>query len=408
MYRYNKNIPDGTRDILFEEAKIYDEIEQKLSKVYETEGFSKIITPAIEYYDTFDHSGQALKQEEMFKLTDSRGRLAVLRADNTTPTARVIATKLKNAPLPLKLYYNQNICRICEGYTGRRSEIFQSGVEFAGINGEKADVICIMTAVKALRSLGLNFKIEIGHVGYCGALIKEIGLSDEETATVREYINSKNTVSLGFLKLKTDSDSTFEKIRQLPRLFGGSEIFPKARELAGDNSEALSSLDSVISMYNILTSAGYGDDILIDLGIAHSMEYYTGIVFRGYIDGVGEPVLGGGRYDNLIGNFDYDIPATGFAINMCLAADAMMKKNLNSKSEDKSIQNKYLIHYEPDSFSEALKYQNTLIMGGMSAHMSGFDTEAESMKYAVKIGYNFVASVRNGMVKIMNAGECGV
>lgn len=400
MYRYNKNIPDGTRDILFEEVKIYDEIEKKLSSVYETEGFSKIITPAIEYYDTFDHSGRSLEQEEMFKLMDSRGRLAVLRADNTTPTARVIATKLKNSPLPLKLYYNQNIYRICEGYTGRRSEVFQSGVEFAGAGGEKADIICIITAVKALRSLGLDFKVEIGHVGYCGALLKELGLSDEETVTVREYINSKNTVSLGFLKSKTNSD--FGKIRKLPRLFGGSEVFSRAKELAEDNEEALSALDSVINMYNILTSAGYGDDILIDLGIAHSMEYYTGIVFRGYIEGVGEPVLTGGRYDKLIGNFDYDIPSTGFAVNMCLAADAIINKKItpNKKNYDK-----YLIHFDSDSFEEAMNYKNTLISEGITAHLSAFNSEIESMEYAMQTGYNFVAVIVGENVKINKTGE---
>jgi len=397
MYRYNKNIPDGTRDILFEEAEMYDEIERKLTNVYESEGFSKIITPAVEYYDTFDHPGRSIQQEEMYKLTDSRGRLAVLRADNTTPTARVIATKLKNVPLPLKLYYNQNIYRICEGYTGRRSEVFQSGVEFAGAAGERADIICIVTAVKALRALGLDFKVEIGHVGYCGALINELGMSAEETLNVREYINSKNIVALNFLK--TDAD--FGKIRRLPALFGGSEIFPKAKELAGDNKDALSALDSVMNMYNILTAAGYGNDILVDLGIAHSMEYYTGIVFRGYIDGVGEPILGGGRYDNLIGNFDYDIPATGFAINMCLAADALMKKNV--RDPYKNNKGKYLIHFDSHSIAEALKYQKKLIAGKITVHLSAFETERETLKYAIDNGYDFVAVVRDGAVKIMDS-----
>jgi ATP phosphoribosyltransferase, regulatory subunit len=394
MYRYNKNIPEGTRDILFEEAQIYDEIERKLTAVYESEGFSKIITPAVEYYDTFDHPGRSIQQEEMYKLTDSRGRLAVLRADNTTPTARVIATKLKNAPLPLKLYYNQNVHRICEGYTGRRSEIFQNGVEFAGAAGERADIICIVTAVKALRSLGLNFKVEIGHVGYCGALINELGMSEEETFTVREYINSKNTVALNFLKTGAD----FGKIRRLPSLFGGSEIFGKARELAGTNKEALAALDSVINMYDILSSAGYGDDILVDLGIAHSMEYYTGIVFRGYIDGVGEPILGGGRYDNLIGNFDYDIPATGFAINMCLAADAIMKKvaGVSGKSGKK-----YLIHFDATSFAKALKFQKSLIADNKTAHLSAFETERETAEHAFSAGYDAVAVVGAGEVKII-------
>ena len=104
MFRYNKNTPDGTRDILYGEAKLYAKITAALSSVYESDGYMPVITPAIEYYDAFDYAGQALAQDKMYKLTDNNGRLIVMRADNTTPVARIIRTKAQSVTPPYMLY----------------------------------------------------------------------------------------------------------------------------------------------------------------------------------------------------------------------------------------------------------------------------------------------------------------
>ncbi len=395
MYRYNKNIPDGTRDIIFDEAELYNAITEKLTKVYRADGFERVITPQLEYYDAFDYAGQSLAQEEMYKLTDTNGRLVVLRADNTTPVARVIATRLRSMKPPYKLFYNQNVYRINSDYSGRRSEIMQSGVEFAGIGGTKCDLMCITTAIKALRSLGIAFKLEIGHAGFCDALIEEMNLTEEQNEAVREYINAKNTLSLNFLK--TDSD--FSKIKQLPRLYGDSEVFERASKLAGENKRAQDSLENVREIYNALTDAGYGDDIMIDLGSAQSMEYYTGIVFKGYMEGIGEPVLSGGRYDNLIKSFDFDIPATGFAINVCLAADAMIKSGNAMVSESKA-QKSCFIHFCKNKFKQAMELQEKMTADGTVAHMSYFDSLEESELYAKENEFDFIAVIDGDGTKI--------
>ena len=377
--KQNKNIPDGTRDIIYDEAKLYTNIFDKFSKVYENAGFQQIITPAIEYYDVFDYVGQSINQEEMYKLTDNNGRLIVLRADNTTPAARVAATRLRNNRLPQKLYYNQNVYRITGDYSGKRNEIFQSGVEIIGCNGIKNDLICIMTAIDTLKALNIKFKIEIGHVGYFNSLIKDLKISPDDAELIRSYVNNKNAVSLNVMNKIKD----YDKIRRIPFLFGGGEVFSEAEKLADGNSEALSVVNYVRDLYTLLTSAGYGDNIMVDMGIVHQIDYYTGVVFGGYIEGAGEPVLTGGRYDNLINNFDYDVPATGFAINVCLVADAMKINIANA------VRNEYIIHFTPDKIDDAVKFHQ---LHGCSEY-SGFDSYEEAVEYAKAKNIRYIVNI---------------
>ena len=99
--------PEGTKDLLFEECIIRQSIEDKIHKIFNSMGYSELITPSIEFYDVFNHNSTYFPQEKLFKLTDCKGRLLVLRPDNTIPIARIVATRLKDTTLPMRLYYNQ-------------------------------------------------------------------------------------------------------------------------------------------------------------------------------------------------------------------------------------------------------------------------------------------------------------
>ena len=323
MNRYSKNIPDGTADIIFDKTLYIKKAVGMFNKVYEELDYKEIITPTIEYYDVFDFCGQPIPQETMYKMTDNNGRLLVLRPDNTTPIARVVATKLRDkfdGKNYLKIYYNQNVFRANDGYSGRKSETFQSGVEIIGINGIKTDVFYIETAIKILKSTGVKFKLEIGHAGFYKSIVDSMDLSEKEKEAVKSYIESKNSGEIN----RVDGEK-YEIIRKIPQLFGGYEVIEKARVLAGGNKEAQKVLDYLYELYKILSDAGYGEHIIIDLGIVHEIDYYTGLVIGGYVEGIGESVLVGGRYDNLIASFGIDLPAVGFAVNVNLIAKALEK-----------------------------------------------------------------------------------
>lgn len=392
MYKLNINIPSGMRDMLYDEAILEAEVLARLESVYKKEGFSKVITPTLEYYDAFNFTGQPLPQENMYKLTDNAGRLLVLRPDCTTPIARVAATKLKDMQRPLKLSYSQNVYRVNHGYSGKRNEIMQSGVELIGLDGIKSDIMCITTAVKALDALGADFKIEIGHVEFYNALIAELDMSDEQKEIVRDYVDSKNAVSLGFI----EDTAGIEKIMQIPLLFGGKEVFDRARKIAGDNTRALGALEIVKKTYTLLEEAGYGDRILIDLGLVHKLDYYTGIVFRGFIDGAGEPVLHGGRYNNLISNFGCDVPSIGFAISVGAVTDTLYKSEKNRLDPEVADS---VIFFDSESFPVADKVRREKEAAGETVEMSCFESEATTREYAIAKGIKKLITVLDGEIK---------
>ncbi|MBQ8509929.1 MAG: ATP phosphoribosyltransferase regulatory subunit [Clostridia bacterium] len=374
MYKLNKNIPEGTRDLLYAEADLYEKITDGFTKIYVDAGFRPISTPVVENYDMVAAVNQSIKQENVYKLTDNTGHLLAMRPDNTTPIARVVATKLKNAAMPQKLYYNQHIYRINSDYSGKRNEILQSGIELVGASGLKSDLLCIMTALETLKSLNLKCKLEIGHVGYFNALINEMNLSEDEVQTVRSFVDAKNYVSLNMF----DKNLQNEKIRKLPLLYGNDEVFAEAFELAGENQDAVDALNYVKKLYELLKNAGYEEYIMVDMGMVHKFDYYTGLVFRGYIDNAGEPVLKGGRYDRLLASFDYDQPAIGFAVNVCAVADALIKSGKLCEMPSADA----IVHYNEETYADAIKVKNSYVERGLTCELSVFDTLEETNNYA--------------------------
>ena len=368
----NRNIPLGTRDILFGEADVYRKLTSSLTELYTSEGFREIMTPGIEYYDVFK-TGSTLPQEQMYKMSDLDGRLIVLRADNTTPIARVVASRLPEGGIH-KLFYHQRVYRQTGGHTGRKNEVFQSGIEMVGASGLQSDLLCMVYALKTLERLGGDYKLEIGHVGYYNALIGELGLDESESRKLRRLVDAKDTNKI------TASD----KIKEIPFLFGGEEVFDRASALADGNAEALAALGYLKQIYDALSAAGYKDKILIDLGIVHAFDYYTGVVFRGYMEGAGESVLAGGRYDKLISRFNTDEPATGFGVNISTVVDTLMRAG---NGEDGTAVISELVTFDSSGLGAAIAYcaENS---GAQLSPIAGLE---ENLTYARENG---IASVR--------------
>ena len=392
-----KNIPDGMRDMIFSENKTEKRLGDRICALYEKRGYGCVVTSALEYYDVFNFDSQTIPEENMFKLTDKSGRLVVIRPDNTTPMARIAATRLKNAPRPLKLYYNQNVFRVSGDYSGKRSEFAQTGVEIIGGASFKADLEAIVTALRTLREMGdfygggVNFKLELGHAHYCRALLDSFGLSDEARETVTKYIGAKNSSSLDMFGDDDEMKAVMEKVRAIPRLYGNKSVIDKARELCRGVSDAESALDYLENVYDILDSNGFSENISIDLATVNDMDYYTGIVFRGYLDYTGEAILGGGRYDNLMANFGENESATGFGVNLSLATDKLSR--VMGIDNDSGIR-KTLVHYgDVKLLSKANSYiENSTEVCVLSC----FDTTEQAIENAKTNAFSRVVEITAG------------
>lgn len=321
MNQFSKITPDGTKDRLFDECEKRGRFTHALRSLFESRGFGEVSTPVLEYYDVFDTARAYFPQESIYKLVDHTGRILVLRPDCTIPIARLIASRLKNEAGPLRIYYNQNIYRHADGNTAVSGEIAQMGVEYVGGRLPICDIEIVELACRSLRSVcGADYQLELCHIGYFNALVDSLNTDADTREQIRELVEHKNFPALDQLLERFNGFPAQKALKKLPALFGSSAVLDKARSLF--SSEAADrALDYLAYIYRSLSTLGLGDHLTIDLGLVNQADYYTGIIFRGYTAGAGEPVLAGGRYDGLIKEFGEDRPANGFGINLDLLCE---------------------------------------------------------------------------------------
>ncbi len=323
MKRYDLLTPEGTRDLLFDECIAKRSIQERLRKIFTAYGYSEVITPGLEFNDVFNGKVRYFPQETMYKLVDGKNRLMVLRPDNTMPIARLAATRLREERLPLKLFYNQSIFMVNPKNSGRDDEFTQSGIEILGGEKTAADYEALSLAAQALFACDEDFRLEIGESGIFRTLVDDLNLSEDKSELVHTLIESKNYPALNEA-LSGISGAAAEAVRALPSLFGEAEVFAEAEKYMYSN-ELKRKLEYLRGIYEALCSMGYSGKIKVDLGLAHKKNYYTGILFRGYVEGYGLPVLSGGRYDTLLGDFGRNAAAVGFAVNVEAAAKVYLR-----------------------------------------------------------------------------------
>ena len=379
MKGFTARTPEGTKDKLYAECCKRRRVEHSVTELFQHRGYWEIMTPEVEYYDLFINSGDVLPQESMIKTIDRSGKIIVMRPDNTTPIARVAATQLKNAPLPLRLYYNQTVFRSDESNQGKRSEIPQCGIELLGAGGIRGDIEVIVTAIQAFERAGArNFHIELGHADFFRALANELGADSNTTERMRRYIENKNFAALSDTLEPYYGHKVYDAMKELSSLFGGIEVLNEARKLAGN--VAKDCLDYLEEIYNELRLCGYENEVKFDLGLVHQIDYYTGVIFRGYAQGSGRVVLSGGRYDTLTANFGRALPATGFAIDM----DALA----SSVPDEQEPKLETVIFAEKGMLRRALEIIDA--SGEKKAVLSSSTTVDESMKEAARLGAKYV------------------
>lgn len=380
MGRWKKNVPEGIRDILFKDCANKIAVEQKLREFYSKRGYLQVITPTIEFYDVFDSESVWMEQEKMYKLFDSSGRILVLRPDITTPVARIAGTKLKDMHYPIKLCYSLNVFRSNENLNGKSNEFTQAGVEIIGIDSLRADIEVMVTAIKALLEVGLeDFKVELGQVQFFKGIMEDTEFEEDDIEKVRGYIEDKNFGALNdFLETKEGLDEgTVTLLSTLPRLFGDISVIDKARELT-QNTKALEALNTIEEIYKILCSMGLSKYFSVDLGMVHHINYYTGVIFRGYAEGAGNDILYGGRYDGLIDNFGANLPATGFALNV----DSLVEVLSREGRVEEDLSEDFLICYDLAMIEEASNLADKMRDKGFICELSLHEEMDDNINYA--------------------------
>lgn len=377
MNRFDLITPEGTKDLLFDECQARREVENNLRNIFIGMGYSEVMTPGIEFFDVFNKISSYIPQESIYKLTDAKSRLIAIRPDSTIPIARMVATRLKDYALPLRLFYNQSIYSINPALSGRSDEEVQAGIELIGSSSKKADLEVLSLAIQALSSYdSKNFRIEIGDIGFFTELVSRLNVDSSVEEDIRRLIEVKNYPALNDFLDSIGENQITKALKQLPRLFGGVEVFEKASTLFSDEKIELI-LSDLKDLYNKLEMLGFNGKIAVDLGIVNRTNYYTGIVFRGYLQGYGETVLSGGRYDKLISEFGYDVPAIGFGINVDAVSSIIRKNNKSSNSPKTDI----IVFGDKGYEMKALTVAQKLYNEGRKVENAVFETIEEVKEY---------------------------
>lgn len=378
MKRYDLLTPEGTRDLLFDECIARRSVQEHLRSVFTSYGYSEVVTPGLEFFDVFNGKVRYFPQETMYKLVDGKNRMMVLRPDNTMPIARLAATRLKGERLPLKLFYNQSIFMVNPKNSGRDDEFTQSGIEILGGKSAAADFEALSLAAQCVSEYDEEFRLEIGDSGIFRSIIAELDPDDEQADLLLELIETKNYPALKEA-LAEYSGEAAEALMALPSLFGGVEVFEAAEKYMYTH-KLKTKLSALRETFDALSAVGLEGKVKVDLGLVHKKNYYTGIIFRGYVEGYGLPVVSGGRYDTLIGDFGRDVTAVGFAVNV----EALARVYLKSVDAPLITAPDVLVY--SNSHIAAIRHCRKLAEQGMTVFNSVFATEAEAVEYARSSG----------------------
>lgn len=300
--------PRGTRDFLPEEMAKRRYAENKMREIAERWGYGEVKTPAFEHIELFTiKSGEAIIGE-IYNFRDKGDREVALRPELTAPVVRMYVEALQRSPKPLKFYYFDNCFRYERPQKGRFREFFQFGIEIIGSSRPEADAEVIALAVEMLNSVGIKGDLHVGHLGIVRALLKDV--LPEHQSKIMRLVDKKDDKGLeDFLDEISAPDEMKGKLFRLIGLHGDNAVH-EARELVGE-IEAISQFEALLSLLEV-----YGLEYIVDLGIARGLDYYTGMVFEIYCEGLGaqNQVCGGGSYRLAALFGGEDVTSTGYAI----------------------------------------------------------------------------------------------
>ena len=325
-------LPKGAKIYLPDEAAEKRCVEERLLGVFRRWGYREIVTPAYEYFDVLSQGTDHDLQERMFKMVDREsGRLLALRADITPQIARIVATRMRDDAKPLRLAYVTNVFRYDEPHVGRYREFYQAGVELVGLPHPEADAEMIAMTVEGLQALGLErFQIDVGQADFFRGILEDLEVDEATARELRLALGRKDQSSLERLVAELGAPGAVtELLLALPGLYGRGDVLERAERLV-KNPRTEAALTNLAEVYRLLRAYGLAEAVLLDLGEVRGFDYYSGVHFEAYVSGLGAALVGGGRYDDMLGRFGYECPATGFAFEVGRALLAMASQGVSA------------------------------------------------------------------------------
>lgn len=308
-------IPSGLRDTFGASAVRKRQTIQEIESVFLKCGYEPIMTPTIEFFQTYMTGYARLQDEEFYKFFDQNGQILALRADMTVPIARFAATKMASRKPPYRFCYTANVYKVNQSFAGKRNEVTDCGIELIGAGPESDLEVLSMAAEVMNRIGGENHTLEIGSSAVFRLACRACGLSMDDMEELAVLTDRKSMVDLESFVEDRIPQGAHAFFSRLPLLAGGEEVLNDAKKLSF-HSQLTEEIENLEKLSGEMKLLGCGAHISFDLGKIPHLHYYTGIIFQGYVSGVGNSVLSGGRYDDLLSRFGKDLGACGFGVKV--------------------------------------------------------------------------------------------
>ena len=366
---YNQELlftPEGVSDIYGDECARRLVVQENLHQIMRLYGFQDIKTPTFEFFDIFSRQRGSVASREMYKFFDRNNNTLVLRPDITPSIARSVAKYYKEEDMQVRLCYVGNTFVNSSSYQGKLKEVCQIGAELINDCSSDADGEMIALTIECLQRAGLTeFQVDIGHADFFLGLVEEAGLKDSEVDELKALLENKNMFGVeDFLENKKIDENLKELFVKLPELFGDEESFSYVRSKT-KNERVLNAVARLETLNSILETYGLSDYATFDFSMLSHYNYYTGVIFKAYTYGTGEPVATGGRYDHLVEQFGKRASAIGVAIVLDQLMLALARQKIETKVEEDIV----LVLYHSQNRKTAIRIGNHYRENGISTRL---------------------------------------
>ncbi len=287
-----------------------------LRSLYRSYGYLPFKMSKFEAYDLYLQNKDFLVSDRIITFNDVGGKLLALKPD---VTLSIIKNSEDIPGYKQKVCYNENVYRVSRG-AQQFKEILQTGLECIG-DIDTYDICEVVTlAAASLSTVSDRFVLDVSHLGILSALMEDISPSESFRAAATRYMAEKNphdlsrlcaeagiaaedaTLLCDFVSIHGDMDTVLERLVPLCLRYEAAGI----------------ALRELTMLCEHLKKTPYADRIRFDFSIINDMNYYNGIVFCGFLDGICECVLSGGQYNKLMHRMGRRSGAIGFALYLDL------------------------------------------------------------------------------------------
>jgi ATP phosphoribosyltransferase regulatory subunit len=359
----------------------------ELRALYQRYGYTQYKMSKFEEYDLYVENKDFLVGDGVITFNDTDGKLLALKPD---VTLSIIKKTKDEARVTQKVYYNENVYRISKN-THTFKEIMQTGLECIGDIDLYGMTEVVLLAVKSLAAISENYILDLSHLGVVSALVDMLPATVEQKRRVITCIGEKNPNGIREICTECGAEHFLaEKLITLTYAYGEpKKVYRELRslDLGVEAEKAISELETIT---DALDSIGLCDRVRIDFSVVNDMNYYSGVVLRGFVDGIPEGILSGGRYDKLMEKMGRRVGAIGFAVYL----DLLDRLDRKEKQYDADM----VLLYDEDADAGELMRAVDLLTG------SGKRVIAEKA-IPTGIRYRQLLSFRNGGLEILETND---